>query len=162
MHVFMKSGLIAASFALISPIAATAKSPVASALWSGTWELNLARSRLTAPVGQRSETRVYDVQGNTLNLTATGTDPSGMPTRYSYSGAFDGKPYPMIGNPVGDNISITLATPRRLNATVRRGAAVTAMTRSDISADGRHMTLIRRALHPHAAPTVEVLVFDRK
>ena len=162
MHLHVRSALIAASLAIVVSAAATAKSPMASALWNGTWQLNLAKSKLSMPVGQRSETRIYVVQGNTLKLTATGTDPSGKPTKYSYSGNFDGKPSPMIGNPVGDNISIRLVNPRRLNITVRMGKAITAVSRSDISPDGKHLTMVRKTLHDKAAPTVEMLVFDKQ
>ena len=162
MHMLIRSGLIAASVAIVIPASVTAKTPIVSALWNGTWQLNLASSKLSMPAGKRSETRVYVVQGNTLKLTATGTDPSGKPTQYSYSGVFDGKPSPMIGNPVGDNISIRLVNPRRLNITVRMGTKITAVTRSDISPNGKHMTLVRKTLHDKTAPTVEVLVFDKK
>ena len=162
MHMHVRSTLIAASLAVVVSGSAIAKSPMASSLWNGTWQLNLAKSKLSMPAGQRSETRIYVVQGNTLKLTATGTDPSGKPTQYNYTGAFDGKPSPMTGNPVGDNISIRLVNPRRLSITVRMGMAITAVTRSDISLDGKHMTLLRKTMHDKAAPTVEVLVFDKK
>lgn len=162
MHMHIRSALIAASLAVVVSGSAIAKSLTASALWNGTWQLNLAKSKLSMPAGQRSETRIYVVRGNTLKLTATGTDPSGKPTQYSYSGDFNGKPSPMIGNPVGDNISIRLVNPRRLSITVRMGMVMTAVTRSDISPDGKHMTLLRKTMHDKAPPAVEVLVFDKK
>jgi len=162
MYKVVRSVLIAASVASIYPAAAEAKTPLASSLWSGTWQLNTVKSKFSAPVGKRSETRVYTVNGNKLSVKARGTDDSGKPMSYSYSGAFDGKPHKMVGNPVGDTIALTLRSPLSANATVRMGRTVTASAKSDISPDGKHLTLARTTLHGKAAPTREVLVFDRK
>lgn len=93
---------------------------VASSLLGGTWQLNSGMSKISSPAGKRSETRAYVVHGNKLSLKATGTDASGKPLQYSYSGAFDGKGYPMVGNPVGDSIALLLETPRRAIATLRK------------------------------------------
>lgn len=161
MHILFRTALIAASVTILSP-AASAKMLAASPLWSGTWQLNLSTSKFSSPAGKRSETRIYEVQGNKLSLQATGTDPSGKPMQYSYSGAFDGKSYPMVGNPVGDTIALSLVTPRRAVATVKMGTAITATTTSDVSPNGKHLTLRRKTLHGKAAPTVDVLAFDKK
>ena len=162
MHHLVRSALFAVSVAIISPAVASAKTPTASPLWSGTWQLNLAGSKLSAPAGMRSETRVYEVHGNNLTVTATGTDPSGKAMNYSYSGALDGKAHPMVGNPVGDSIALSLVNPRRANITVRMGTVVTATATSDVSPDGKRLTLKRRTLHGKASPTIEVLAFDKK
>lgn len=82
--------------------------------------------------------------------------------QYSYSGAFDGRGYPMVGNPVGDSIALSLVTPRRAIATVKMGTVITATATSDVSPDGKHLTLRRKTLHGKAAPTIDVLSFDKK
>lgn len=162
MHHLVRSALFAASVAIISPAVANAKMPTASPFWGGTWQLNLAASKLGAPAGMRSETRVYEVHGNNLTVTATGTDPSGKAMKYSYSGAFDGKAHRMVGNPVGDNIALSLVNPRKANITVRMGTVVTATATSDVSPDGKRLTLNRKTLHGKSSPTLEVLAFDKK
>jgi len=161
MHVFLRTALIAASVTILSPAAASAKI-VASPLWGGIWQLNSSISKFSSPAGKRSETRVYVVHGNKLSVKATGIDASGKPLQYRYSGAFDGKGYPMLGNPVGDSIALLLETPRRAIATVRKGTVITATATSDVSADGKRLTLKRKTLNGKAAPTIEVLAFDKK
>ena len=162
MNKFSKAGFIAAAVAVLLPQAALAKHPTASPLWNGTWQLNVATSKLGSAAGKRSETRVYSVDGNKLTLTATGTDASGKPTQYNYTGTFDGKPHPMVGNPVGDNIAVTLVNPRRIDATVRKGKTMTATGRSVISPDGKHMTLTRKTLRAKSRPMIDVMAFDKK
>ena len=148
--------------ALLMPSPASAKKVSASPLWSGTWQLNVAASKLTAPAGKRSESRVYVVTGNEISVKATGTDATGNAMQYSYAGPFDGKPYPMIGNPVGDKIALTLVNPLKADATVMMGKTVTAKSTSEITPDGKHLMLTRRTLRAKAAPTVELLEFDKK
>ena len=162
MHALVKTSLIVTSIALSMPLPASAKKVAASPLWSGTWQLNVAASKLTPPVGKRSETRIYVVTGNEISVKATGTDATGKALQYSYAGPFDGKPYPMIGNPVGDKIALTLVNPLRADATVTMGKTVTAMSSSNISPDGKHLTLKRRTLRAKAAPAMELLEFDKK
>ena len=161
MHKLMKSVLIAASVSIISPAAANAQMPVASSLWGGTWQLNVATSKLSRPAGKRTETRVYLVDGNKLSVKASGTDALGKPMSYSYSGAFDGKPYKMIGNPVGDSIALTLVSPLKANAVVKMGTTITATATSEVSSDGTHLTLSRTTLNGKT-PTIDVLSFDKK
>ena len=162
MHVLVRASLIATSFAFLVPSSATAKLIMPSASWSGTWSLNVASSKLSAPAGKRSETRVYVVKGNKLSVKATGTDNAGKPVKYSYSGAFDGRPYPMIGNPVGDSIVLTLVNPLKANIMVKKGKIVTATATSDVSPDGKHLILTRKTLRANAAPMIDVLDFDKK
>lgn len=165
MHALVRTSLIAATAASIAffiPSPATGEIPVPSAFWGGTWQLNVAASRLGMPAGQRSETRIYVLDGIKLSVTVTGTDTSGKALQYSYAAAFDGKPYPMIGNPVGDSIALTLVNPRRANATVRLGSTITATATSEVSADGKHLTLTRKSMPAGAAPTIDVLAFDKK
>ena len=42
------------------------------------------------------------------------------------------------------------------------GTVITATATSDISADGKRLTLKRKTLNGKAAPTIEVLAFDKK
>lgn len=154
--------LIATAIFAVSSTGADAKTLMPSSLWAGTWHLNVGASRLSSPAGKRSETRVYAVEGNKLTVHATGTDAAGKPMNYNYAGPFDGKPHKMVGNPVGDSIALTLVTPLSANATVRKGSMVTATAKSDISSDGKHLTLTRTTLHGKAASTKDVLAFDRK
>ena len=152
-------GFIAA-VALFAPACASAKDQAPSADWSGTWTLNVAKSKLGAHPGKWTETRTYTVEGNKITLDAKGTTSAGKPTHISYAGTVDGKAYPMMGNPIGDRIAMTLVTPREIKAKVMLHGKPSASAVSDVSADGKRLTLRRRSM-VGSAPRDVTLVFDK-
>ena len=161
MNLPIKLALIVASAGLAVPQAAFAKPMMPSAQWNGTWKLDTAESKFATPVGKRSETRTYKITGNKLSLKSEGKDADGKPEGFSYSGAYDGKWYPMKGNPRGDSIALTLASPRVAKAKVRKNGKLTVTGTLTVSPDGKTLTLNRQTLRAKGSPITEVLVFDR-
>ena len=161
MNISTRLALIIASAGLAVPQAAVAKPVMPSAQWNGTWKLDTADSKFAAPIGKTSETRTYKITGNKVLLKSDGTDADGKAVRFTYGGAYDGKWYPMKGNPRGDSISLTLVNPRQSKAKVRKQGKVTVTGTLTVSADGKQLTLNRQTLNAKGSPTVDVLVFDR-
>lgn len=159
MRTIIQSAFLATAAMAMVPQAALAK-PAASA-FNGTWKLDPAASKFTGPA-LKSETRTYRVTGNRLKLTASGIDAAGKPTHFSYSAAYDGKFYPMIGNPVGNWIALKRIDARTVDATVKKGKAVSAYAKVTVSADGRHLTLARKTLRGKAAPEVDTLAYVKQ
>ena len=162
MHAIFKSAIY--SFALISlapPIAASVSSDAPSPL-NGTWKLNPHASKFTSGSSMMSETRTYEVKGNRVTLTASGLDGKGKPTKYSYSAAYDGKFYPMVGNPAGDSLALKRIDARTVEGTVRKGTAVSAHAKLVVSPDGRHLMFTRKILRPKGASAVDELAYDKQ
>ena len=160
MNAHVKFALILGSLVLTSPSLATAKPVAPTAQLNGTWRLNMAHSKFSTP-GDRRETRTYAITGNKVKLESSGTDAKGKPVKYHFSAAYDGKYYSMVGNPVGDSIALTLVDSRHVKAKVRRNKMMSATSATEISADGKHLTLSRRTLHAKGAETVDVLAYDK-
>ena len=72
----------------------------------GTWKLNEANSKL-GPGAPKNNTVVYEAAGDKVKVTIDGTDKDGKPTRNEWTGKFDGKDYPVTGDPNSDARSIT-------------------------------------------------------
>lgn len=144
---------------LVAPVGASAMDKSPSADWSGTWKLNVAKSKLGAHPAQWSDTRTYAVEGNKITLDAKGTS-AGKPMHISYVGTIDGKAFPILGNPIGDHIALTLVTPREIKAKLTRHGKPSASAVSDLSADGKRLTLRRHAMIGNA-PRDVTLVFDK-
>ena len=159
MRALIASAFFAAAAIAMVPQAALAK-PAGSAI-AGTWTLDPAASKFSGPA-LKSETRTYRVTGNRVRLTASGVDASGKASRYHYSAAYDGKYYPMIGNPYGDHIALKRIDARNVEATLKKGKAVSAYAKLTASADGQHLTLTRRTLHGKAPATVDTLAYDKQ
>lgn len=154
-----KLAFILASIAILTPQGVTAAAPDAK-LWNGTWHLNAAKSKFAPSTKELSETRSYDVSGNKVTMKSTSKDASGKESSFSYSAAWDGKSYPMVGNPNADSISLTGVSGRQVNAKSMLHGKLTVESTAMVSADGKHLTLKRHMLRLKGAPT-DVLEFDR-
>ena len=64
----------------------------------GTWKLNEAKSKI--PDGyMKNTTVVYEMAGDNIKVTTEGTDATGKPMHTEWTGKFDGKDYPLTGDP---------------------------------------------------------------
>lgn len=72
----------------------------------GTWTLNAAKSKFNAGPTIKSQTRKYEVSGDTVKQTLDGVDGSGKPTHMTFTAHYDGKDYPVSGNPDADTIAV--------------------------------------------------------
>lgn len=153
-----KLALILATAALSAQVAVAA-SPDAKA-WNGTWHLNAAASKWGAAGKEQSETRTYDFSGGKLSMKSSSKDAAGKEMTFSYSAAFDGKWYPMTGNPNADSISLTAVSGREVKASSRMHGKLAVQSTATVSADGKHLTLKRTYVAMKGKPS-EVLEFDR-
>jgi hypothetical protein len=70
----------------------------------GTWKLNEAKSKIPAGVAKNS-TVSYEPSGDTVKVTVDGMDASGNPAHSEWTGKWDGKDYPVTGDPNSDTRS---------------------------------------------------------
>ena len=154
-----KFTLIVASLALAIPQGASAADPNAK-LWNGTWHLNAAKSKFASSAKEQSETRTYNISHGKVAMKSSSKDPSGKALNFSYSAGYDGKWYPMVGNPNADRISLKVISDREVKASSQLHGKPSVESTATVSADGKHLTLERKMLRLKAAPT-DVLEFDR-
>ncbi|MCL6728997.1 hypothetical protein [Sphingomonas hankyongi] len=149
-----------ASLALAIPQIAVASPAPSAKLWNGTWHLDTAKSKFASSAKQQSETRTYTVSGNKITMKSSSKDASGKTMNFSYSAAWDGKWYPMTGNPNADRIAVTAVSEREIKAKSTLHGKASTESKAAVSADGKHLTLTRKMLRLKGAPT-DVLEFSR-
>ena len=159
MNARTKLALILAGAALAIPQVALAEGPSAK-LWNGTWQLNKAKSKFSSPVREESETRSYEISDTQAAMKSTSKFAAGETVNFSYSAGYDGKWYPMIGNPNGDSISLSTVSALEMKGMTKQGNEPAAEFVVTVSPDGKHLTLKRKMLRMEGAPT-DVLEFDR-
>ena len=106
----------------------------------GTWKLNEAKSKFTAG-STKNHTVVYAPAGDKVKVTVDGTDAKGKAAHNVWTGKFDGKDYPVTGDPDSDTRAYTKVDDRTLTMTVKKGGKVTATGRIAVSADGKSRTV---------------------
>ena len=106
----------------------------------GTWKLNEVKSKL-APGGPKNSTVVYEAAGANVKITVDGFDGDGKPVHSEWTGKFDGKDYPVTGDPSSDSRSYKQIDDRTLQLTVKKGDKITTSGRIVVSADGKSRTV---------------------
>jgi len=106
----------------------------------GTWKLNEAKSKV--PAGTAKNTMVvYEAAGDSVKVTVDGVDGNGKATHNEWTGKFDGKDYPLTGDPMSDTRSYKMIDAHTTELTNKKGGKVTLSGRVVVSADGKSRTL---------------------
>ena len=75
----------------------------------GTWKLNEAKSKFP-PMSPKNTMVVYEAMGDKVKVTVDGVNGEGKPTHNEWTGMFDGKDYPLVGDRNADMRSNTEAS----------------------------------------------------
>jgi hypothetical protein len=129
---------------------------------SGTWELNLAKSKFTPGPAPKNQTRTYDVTGEDVKFTAKGINADGKPTLVEYTAKYDGKDYPVTGSQNFDAISLKRVDAVTSEATLKKGGKVVQTTKRVVSKDGKTLTLTAKGTNAKGQAVNDVLVFDKR
>ena len=108
----------------------------ATDLSTGTWKLNEAKSHLNAGAPKYS-TVVFEPVGDSVKITIDGTNAAGNPAHNEWTGKFDGKDYPVTGDPSTDTRSLRQINSRTLALRVIKDGKVTVTGRVVLSRDGK-------------------------
>lgn len=150
--------------ALIGMTALAASTALAQAAEpaTGTWELNLAKSKFVpANMAPRNQTRTYRVEGNQVTAHHTGVDAQGNPTLIEFTAAFDGKAYPLKGYADWDAISLKRIDAHTTELTQYRGGKATLSGKMVVSTDGKTLTVSARGTNAKGEQVDSVMVFDK-
>jgi len=127
----------------------------------GTWKLNEGKSKL-APGATKNNTVVYAAAGDQVKVTVDGTDAEGKPTHNEWTGKFDGKDYPVTGDPNSDMRSYKKINDRTMELTVKKGGKVTTTGRIEVAADGKSRTVTTNGTDAKGNKVKGTAVYDKQ
>ena len=107
----------------------------------GTWKLNESKSKFTPGTAKNNMVVYKDAMGGKVKITADGIDANGNPTHSEWTGKFDGKDYPVTGDPNADMRSYRKVDDRTLDFTGKKGGNSTVAGRVVVAADGKSRTV---------------------
>jgi hypothetical protein len=113
---------------------------VAADVNMGTWKLNEAKSQLS-PGATRNSTVVYETAGDSVKITVDGIDNEGKPAHNVWTGKFDGKDYPVTGDPTSDARSYQSVDANTLAMSVKKAGNETVTGRIVVAANGKSRTV---------------------
>ena len=127
----------------------------------GTWKLNEAKSKV--PAGMMKNTTVtYAAEGDSVKVTTEGTSGDGNALHTEWTGKFDGKDYPLTGDPTADSRSYTKVDDHTLTLENKKAGAVTTSGRIVVSADGKTRTLTASGKNPEGKKITSKAVYDKQ
>jgi hypothetical protein len=127
----------------------------------GTWKLNEAKSKFP-PGAPKNQTVVYEAAGDKVKVTVDGVDGEGKPTHNEWTGMFDGKDYPLTGDPNADTRAYKKIDDRTTELTNKKGGKVVAMGKIVISADGKSRTVTVSGTDPMGKKMESTAVYDKQ
>ena len=127
----------------------------------GTWKLNQAKSKIGAGA-VTNNTVVYAPAGESVKVTVDGMDASGKPSHNEWTGKFDGKDYPVTGDPNVDTRSYTRVNDRTLSFTQKTGGKVTTSGKIVVSADGKTRTVTTTVTNADGKKVNSTAVYDKQ
>ena len=127
----------------------------------GTWKLNEAKSKIGAGATKNS-TVVYEAAGDSVKVTVDGTNADGTPAHNEWTGKFDGKDYPVTGDPTADTRSYKQVNDHTLALTNKKGSKVVMTARIVVSADGKSRTVTGSGTNAEGKKVSSTSVYDKQ
>jgi hypothetical protein len=127
----------------------------------GTWKLNEAKSKISAGA-PKNGTVAYTAAGDKVKVTVDGVDAEGKPVHHEWTGQFDGKDYPVTGDPTSDVRSYKKVDDHTMEFTAKKGGKVTLSGKVVVSADGKSRTVTTSGTDAKGAKTSTTAVYDKQ
>jgi hypothetical protein len=127
----------------------------------GTWKLNEAKSKLPA-TAVKNNTVVYEAAGDSIKVTVDGTDAEGKPTHNEWTGKFDGKDYPLTGDPSADTRSYKVVNDHTTDLTNKKGGKTTLSGRIVVSTDGKSRSITVSGTDSKGVKVKYTAVYDKQ
>jgi hypothetical protein len=127
----------------------------------GTWKLNETKSKIT-PGTLKNTQVVYSSMFGQVKVKSDGIDANGKPSHVEWSGKFDGKDYPVSGDPNSDARSYTKINDRTLMTAAKKNGKVTVRGKIVVSADGKTRTVTLDGTTPKGKKFKNVAVYNKQ
>jgi hypothetical protein len=127
----------------------------------GTWKLNEAKSKFS-PGATKNTTVVYEAAGDSVKVTVDGMDGDGKPSHNEWTGKFDGKDYPVTGDPTADMRSYKKVNDHTLTVANKKEGKAMMSGRIVVSADGKSRTVTVSGMDSKGKKISSTAVYDKQ
>jgi hypothetical protein len=124
----------------------------------GTWKLNDAKSKNVSD--EKNFNLVIAAAGDSVKITEDGLYANGKPWHEEWTGKFDGKDYPVTGDPDTDTRAYKPMNNHTLAITAKKGGKTVDTGRVVYSADGKTRTVTETVANANGTKTTVTEVFE--
>lgn len=127
----------------------------------GTWKLDEAKSKIGAGA-PKNTTVVYEAAGDSVKVIVDGVGADGKPSHNEWTGKFDGKDYPLTGDPTADTRSYKQIDASTLELTNKKGGKVVVSGKITVSADGKTRTVSTKGIDANGKKVATTAVYNKQ
>lgn len=127
----------------------------------GTWKLNEAQSKY-APGAAKINLVVYTAVGDSIKIAIDEVGADGKASHNDWTGKFDGKDYPVTGDPTADTRAYKKVDDRTLDYTNKKGGKVVLSGRVVVAADGKSRTVTFNGTDAAGKKITSTAVYDKQ
>ena len=127
----------------------------------GTWKVNESKSKFAEGATKNNKV-VYEASGEMVKVTVDGTDSAGKAAHNEWVGKFDGKDYPVTGDPNFDMRSYTKVDDRTLDMTLKKDGKVVMTGKLVIAVDGKSRTVTTSGTNAKGEKMETTAVYDKQ
>jgi hypothetical protein len=128
----------------------------------GAWKLNAEKSTFKPGPPLQGLKTSFEAAAPGVKWRSERMGPDGKVVTSSFSGAYDGKQYPVTGSPTADAVvlrRIDALTTERVNM---KGGKVVTTERRVVAGDGKSYTTTVKGINANGDPIDNIMVFDRQ
>jgi hypothetical protein len=130
--------------------------------FTGTWKLNLEKSKFTPGPGPQSLTMVIKADENSQDVKSERKAADGTATETSFAVKLDGTPAPITGSRMADTISVRKTNDHTIASKSMMGGKTVVQNRVTVSADGKILTVTGSGVNAQGVKTKTTAVYDKQ
>ena len=128
----------------------------------GTWKLDPAKSRFSPGPALKSQTAKLAAVDGGLKVVADRIDADGTRTHFEWTAKFDGKDYPVKGDPNRDAVSVRKIDDYTLEITNKKGGKATGTIKAVYAKDGKSRTETATGTNPQGQKINNVTQWNKQ
>ena len=129
--------------------------------WVGTWRLNTTKSTYSpGPKPLSSTVTIQAAEGGIKQVTEQSLGIGA--SRSEFTAKFDGKDYPIRGNPNADVVALRRIDDTTYEVLQKMSGKPTITNRVSISADGKIRTVVQTGVDAKGQKVMNTLIYDRR
>jgi hypothetical protein len=157
----MRSIVTSVALVALCSMIVLAQAPAAKNM-VGTWKLNPAKSTFSPGPPLKSQIATLTPVDGGLKVVSDRVEPDGKTTHFEWTAKFDGKDYPVTGDPGRDAVSVKKVDDYTLEITNKKAGKTLSVLRAVYAKDGKTRTETTMGVNVQGQKINNVTAWDRQ
>jgi hypothetical protein len=129
--------------------------------FTGTWTLNIAKSKYSPGMPPKAQTTKLETLNDGIREIVDRVNADGSKTHWDFTAKFDGKDYPITGDPDRDMASVKKVDDYTLEVVNKKAGKVTTSMKLVVAKDGKSRTNTVSGKNAAGVAINNILFFDK-